>query len=264
VDYDGKLGEETASHLTEKWMAGKSASISFKTECVEDDTAIQHFMHMYINRMIDVTKLPTLRVQLSKLYITRFFKSSQQLKPPRFGKYNLRAPLTYPFDTQASNSPTMSTQPTQSPPSNNIPIVLVVAAALVRPSDNKLFLAQRPQGKAMAGLWEFPGGKVDAGEIPEDALIRELKEELGITIKKKTDLKPITFASHTYADSQFHLLMPLYLCSSWEGGDPIPQEGQNTVWVDAEDLEGYKDKMPAADVPLIPIVTAFLLSFLTD
>lgn len=211
--------------------------------------------------MIYTTKQLTLRVQLSKLYITRFVKSSQQLNPPRFGKYNLRAPLTCPLDTKALNSPTMSTQAT---PSNNIPIVLVVAAALVRPSDNKLFLAQRPQGKAMAGLWEFPGGKVDPGELPEDALIRELKEELGITIKKRTDLKPITFASHTYANNQFHLLMPLYLCSSWEGGDPVPQEGQNTVWVDAEDLEGYKDKMPAADVPLIPMVTAFLLSFSTD
>lgn len=125
------------------------------------------------------------------------------------------------------------------------PIVLVAAAALVDP-DNRVLLARRPPGKSMAGLWEFPGGKVDAGETPEAALVRELHEELGILVCL-TCLSPLTFASHAY--ETFHLLMPLYICSSWEG-DLHPREGQEIKWVAPEKLVDYP--MPPADLPLIP------------
>jgi len=124
-------------------------------------------------------------------------------------------------------------------------LLLVVACALVD-VDNRVLLAQRPQGKAMAGLWEFPGGKLAPDERPEEALIRELAEELGITVKPAC-LAPLTFASHAYPD--FHLLMPLYVCRRWEG---IPQgrEGQALKWVRAKALRDYP--MPAADEPLVP------------
>ena len=125
------------------------------------------------------------------------------------------------------------------------PIVLVAAAALVD-QDNRVLIARRPEGRAMAGLWEFPGGKVQAGETPEAALRRELKEELGITVCE-TCLAPFTFASHAYED--FHLLMPLFLCRTWEG-DPEPRERQELAWVRAKNLVQYD--MPAADIPLIP------------
>ena len=125
------------------------------------------------------------------------------------------------------------------------PIVIVAAAALVD-ADNRVLIARRPEGKSMAGLWEFPGGKVDPGETPEAALIRELQEELGIEVCD-TCVAPFTFASHTY--ETFHLLMPLYLCRSWEG-DIQPREGQETAWVRAVRLADYP--MPPADLPLIP------------
>jgi 8-oxo-dGTP diphosphatase len=123
--------------------------------------------------------------------------------------------------------------------------LLVVAAALVD-VDNRVLLAQRPKGKALEGLWEFPGGKIDAGEPPEAALIRELREELGITVKAPC-LAPLTFASHAYDD--FHLLMPLYICRKWEG---FVQrlDGQALKWVRPKDLRNYP--MPPADAPLIP------------
>jgi len=124
-------------------------------------------------------------------------------------------------------------------------MVLVSAVALVD-VDGRVLLAQRPEGKSMAGLWEFPGGKVEAGESPEAALIRELKEELGIDTWSSC-LAPLTFASHTYED--FHLLMPLYVCRKWEG-IVSPQEGQTLKWVKANDLKSYP--MPEADIPLIP------------
>ena len=134
-------------------------------------------------------------------------------------------------------------------------MVLVVACALVDP-DGRVLLAQRPPGKAMAGLWEFPGGKVDAGETPEAALVRELAEELSIETKPAC-LAPLTFASHTYGpdDGDFHLLMPLYVCRRW-WGIVQPQEGQNLKWVRAERLRDYP--MPAADLPLIPALTELL------
>lgn len=126
-------------------------------------------------------------------------------------------------------------------------ILTVVAAALVDP-DQRVLLTQRPPGKSMAGLWEFPGGKIDDGETPEDALRRELAEELAIDVCP-TCISPLTFASHAY--ETFHLLMPLYLCRSWDG-IITPQEGQETVWVRANRLQHYP--MPPADLPLLPIL----------
>lgn len=118
--------------------------------------------------------------------------------------------------------------------------------------DGRILLAQRPEGKSMAGLWEFPGGKVEQGETPEAALIRELEEELGINTWASC-LAPLTFASHAYDD--FHLLMPLFACRKWEG-TPRPQENQTLKWVFAKDLRDYP--MPPADIPLIPILRDWL------
>ncbi len=130
-------------------------------------------------------------------------------------------------------------------------IVLVSAVALID-IDGRVLLAQRPEGKSMAGLWEFPGGKVESGETPEAALIRELREELGIDTSASC-LAPLAFASHTYDD--FHLLMPLFACRRWTGSI-IPLEGQRLAWVRAGDLKTYE--MPPADVPLIPILRDWL------
>lgn len=130
-------------------------------------------------------------------------------------------------------------------------IVLVAAVALID-IDGRVLLARRPEGKPMAGLWEFPGGKVEPGETPEAALMRELQEELAIGTWQSC-LAPLTFASHAYDD--FHLLMPLYVCRKWEG-TPIPQENQVLKWVKAGDLKDYP--MPPADVPLIPILRDWL------
>lgn len=130
-------------------------------------------------------------------------------------------------------------------------VVLVAAVALVD-ADGRVLLTQRPAGKAMAGLWEFPGGKVEQGETPEAALIRELHEELGIDTWSSC-LAPLTFASHAYPD--FHLLMPLFACRKWQGV-PEPREGQSLAWVRAHDLRNYP--MPPADVPLIPILRDWL------
>ncbi len=123
--------------------------------------------------------------------------------------------------------------------------LLVSAVALVDP-DGRILLAKRPEGKTLAGLWEFPGGKVEDGESPEDALIRELKEELGIDVETSC-LAPLTFASHAYQD--FYLLMPLYVCRRWKG-IAHGAEGQELKWVKAKDLRHYP--MPPADLPLIP------------
>ncbi len=126
-------------------------------------------------------------------------------------------------------------------------LLLVVACALID-ADRRVLIAQRPEGKALAGLWEFPGGKLDAGERPEQALIRELREELGIEVKEAC-LAPLTFASHAYPD--FHLLMPLYVCRRWEGAVQ-PREGQALKWVRPNKLRDYP--MPPADEPLIPML----------
>ena len=123
-------------------------------------------------------------------------------------------------------------------------IILVAACALID-IDGRVLIAQRPEGKPMAGLWEFPGGKVESGERPEETLIRELREELGIVVNEAC-LAPLTFASHTYPD--FHLLMPLYVGRRWEG-TVNPREGQRVAWVKPNKLRDYE--MPAADVPLI-------------
>ena len=131
------------------------------------------------------------------------------------------------------------------------PIVLVAAVALVD-RDGRVLIARRPEGKAMAGLWEFPGGKVDAGETPEAALIRELEEELGIRVPASC-LAPLTFASHGYED--FHLLMPLYVCRNWDG-TVTAREGQELKWVRPARLRDYD--MPPADEPLVAMVRDLL------
>lgn len=130
-------------------------------------------------------------------------------------------------------------------------VVLVSAVALID-VDGRVLLAQRPAGKSMAGLWEFPGGKVEANETPEAALIRELQEELGIDTWASC-LAPLTFASHTYPD--FHLLMPLFACRRWQG-DVQSREGQALKWVRPNDLRKYP--MPPADIPLIPVLRDWL------
>ena len=130
-------------------------------------------------------------------------------------------------------------------------IVLVAACALVD-ADGRVLLAQRPQGKSMAGLWEFPGGKVEPGETPERSLIRELKEELASDVKEAC-LAPLTFASHSYPD--FHLLMPLFVCRRWDG-TVSALEGQQLVWVKPNRLRDYD--MPPADVPLVSHLMALL------
>lgn len=134
---------------------------------------------------------------------------------------------------------------------NETKVVLVSAVALID-ADGRVLLAQRPEGKSMAGLWEFPGGKVEPGEIPEAALIRELQEELGIDTWASC-LAPLTFASHSYDD--FHLLMPLFACRKWQG-QLTGREGQELAWVRARDLTRYP--MPPADLPLIPILRDWL------
>jgi 8-oxo-dGTP diphosphatase len=132
-----------------------------------------------------------------------------------------------------------------------LPVVLVVAVALVD-TDGRVLLAQRPAGKSMAGLWEFPGGKVQPGETPEAALIRELKEELDIDVTEAC-LAPLTFASHRY--ERFHLLMPLYVCRRWNG-IVTPREGQALTWVRAQRLDQYE--MPPADKPLLAMLRDLL------
>jgi 8-oxo-dGTP diphosphatase len=132
-----------------------------------------------------------------------------------------------------------------------LPILTVVAVALID-ADGRVLLAQRPEGKSMAGLWEFPGGKIAPGEAPEAALIRELHEELGIDVTEAC-LAPFTFASHRY--ERFHLLMPLYVCRRWKG-TPAPREGQKLAWVRPAKLGDYP--MPPADKPLIPMLQDLL------
>jgi 8-oxo-dGTP diphosphatase len=134
---------------------------------------------------------------------------------------------------------------------SEVRLLLVVAAALVD-ADNRVLIAQRPAGKQLAGLWEFPGGKLDPGERPEQALIRELHEELGIEVLA-TCLAPLTFASHGY--ESFHLLMPLYVCRRWKGF-VTAREGQALKWVAPRHLRDYP--MPPADEPLIPALIDLL------
>jgi 8-oxo-dGTP diphosphatase len=128
--------------------------------------------------------------------------------------------------------------------SGNVRLVLVAACALVD-GEGRVLMAQRPEGKELAGLWEFPGGKIEHGERPEDGLVRELREELGIAVSA-VDLVPFAFASHAY--ERFHLLMPLYLCRSWLG-EVTPMEGQAVIWSAPADLDILP--MPPADLPLV-------------
>lgn len=136
--------------------------------------------------------------------------------------------------------------------SEGLPTVLVSAVALID-RDGRVLLAKRPAGKRMAGLWEFPGGKIETGETPEAALIRELGEELGIDTAESC-LAPLTFASHSYDD--FHLLMLVYVCRKWSG-TPRPLEGGELAWVRASRLRDYD--MPPADIPLIPVLQDLLM-----
>jgi 8-oxo-dGTP diphosphatase len=133
----------------------------------------------------------------------------------------------------------------------SVKVILVVACALID-ADGRVLIAERPAGRPMAGLWEFPGGKVHADERPEQALIRELREELGIVVNEAC-LAPLTFASHSYPE--FHLLMPLYVCRRWEG-IVTAQEGQKLAWVRPNRLKDYP--MPPADLPLISHLTTLL------
>jgi 8-oxo-dGTP diphosphatase len=134
----------------------------------------------------------------------------------------------------------------------DLKLILVVACALLD-ADRRVLITQRPEGKTLAGLWEFPGGKIEPGERPEQTLIRELHEEIGITVKQAC-LAPLGFASHAYED--FHLLMPLYICRRWDG-EVIAQEGQKLAWVRANKLRDYP--MPPADIPLIPQLIDLLM-----
>jgi 8-oxo-dGTP diphosphatase len=136
-------------------------------------------------------------------------------------------------------------------PTTGREVLLVVACALID-ADNRVLVAQRPEGKAMAGLWEFPGGKLVPGESPEQCLIRELREELGVDTEAAC-LAPLTFASHAY--ERFHLLMPLYVCRKWQG-EPEPREGQAFRWVRPRALRELA--MPPADLPLIPFLEELL------
>ena len=132
-----------------------------------------------------------------------------------------------------------------------VKLVLVAAVALID-GDGRVLLAERPAGKSMAGLWEFPGGKVEAGERPEQCLVRELSEELGIAVKEEW-LAPFSFASHDYRE--FHLLMPLFVCRRWNG-TVSPQECQRVAWVWPKDLPGYA--VPPADIPLVAQLRKYL------
>ena len=146
---------------------------------------------------------------------------------------------------------TAGTASPQPRPAEPVRLVLVAAVALID-ADGRVLLGRRPEGKSMAGLWEFPGGKVEPGETPESALIRELHEELGIDTWASC-LAPLSFASHGYPD--FHLLMPLFACRRWQG-TPQSREGQALKWVRPESLRDYP--MPPADLPLIPILRDWL------
>src|ERR1700751_1561441 len=132
------------------------------------------------------------------------------------------------------------------------PLIVLVAAVALVDADGRVLLAERPAGKSMAGLWEFPGGKVNAGETPEAALVRELAEELGIDVTTSC-LAPFTFASYSYPD--FHLLMPLYVCRKWSGV-PVAREGQRLAWVRPARLADYP--MPPADEPLVALLRDLL------
>ncbi|HEY0214238.1 MAG TPA: (deoxy)nucleoside triphosphate pyrophosphohydrolase [Paenirhodobacter sp.] len=136
-------------------------------------------------------------------------------------------------------------------------MVLVSAVALIDTS-GRVLLAQRPEGKSLAGLWEFPGGKVEPGETPEAALARELHEEIGI-LTNEADFVPLTFASFSYEN--FHLLMPLFACHAWQG-TPSPREGQTLAWATPETLADYP--MPPADIPLIPMLRSHLQNAATQ
>jgi len=148
--------------------------------------------------------------------------------------------------------PTTEADAPESAPNTAAPPILLVAAVALVDADGRVLIARRPEGKSMAGLWEFPGGKIEEGERPEDALIRELREELGIEVTNSC-LAPLTFTSFTY--ESFHLLMPLFVCRRWSG-TVEPREGQQLAWVKPLRLRDYP--MPPADEPLVPMLRDLL------
>src|SRR5262245_12202044 len=164
-------------------------------------------------------------------------------KPRRFGPATSLTTMSPSTPITARESDRATRLRSKMSPRNPHPIVLVAACVLLD-AEGRMLLARRPEGRSLAGLWEFPGGKIEAGEAPEDAVVRELREELGIVIAKQ-DLSPLTFASHAYAD--FHLLMPVYLCRRWER-EITAHEGQELLWVKPDTLHLYD--MPPADTPL--------------
>lgn len=178
-----------------------------------------------------------------------FVGEAEEPAPARGGpvKVELRVLTREAFERSRDSRP----QDSPPPASRALPVVLVSAVALID-ADGRVLLAQRPEGKPMAGLWEFPGGKVQDGETPEAALIRELHEELGIDVSESC-LAPFTFASHRY--ETFHLLMPLYVCRKWQG-QVRAREGQALAWVRPSRLGDYP--MPPADKPLVPMLRDFL------
>jgi len=161
------------------------------------------------------------------------------------------AELWMPARNRSNTSVLMALEPGRHPTDSSVPILTVVAVALLD-GDDRVLVAQRPPGKPMAGLWEFPGGKLHAGESPEEALIRELREELAVDTEQSC-LAPFSFASHRY--EAFHLLMPLYVCRVWQGR-PTAQEGQVLRWVPVQALGGLA--MPPADVPLVAMLRDYL------
>ena len=181
-------------------------------------------------------------------FITLTFQVTASVLQPLIGLYTDKRPMPYSLVIGMGFTMAGLTLAAFAP---NYPLLLVAACALVD-IDGRVLLARRPEGKKMAGLWEFPGGKLNPGETPEAALIRELKEELGIDVTAAC-LAPFAFASHDYEG--FHLLMPLFLCRRWRG-IPTPRENQTLAWVRAARLTEYE--MPPADKPLIPLLRDFL------
>lgn len=173
-----------------------------------------------------------------------------------FAQVRSRSFARFPVKMESKNQVEQGSTIQTTPASKKV--LLVVAAALVDIPSKTVLLAERPSKKHLEGLFEFPGGKVEADESPEDALVRELREELGIQVDS-SNLHPLTFASHSYEEKGFHLLMPLYACSSWDG-KPEGKENQKLVWCSTSQIKDDLYKMPPADYPLIPPLVAYMES----
>ncbi|MBM3546688.1 MAG: GNAT family N-acetyltransferase [Alphaproteobacteria bacterium] len=221
------------------WIGAPHRRQGFAAEAVR--TLVTHaFTQLGLSRVV-ATVLPHNAASRGVLARLGFVRRGEETRSyPRRGE-------TRTLELHALDAPECGVDPALPP----LPTILVAAVALVD-ADGRVLIAQRPPGKSMAGLWEFPGGKVQEGETPEVALVRELREELGIDTAGSC-LAPFTFASHRY--ERFHLLMPLYLCRRWQG-TPSPREGQTLAWVKPMRLADYP--MPPADVPLVAMLRDFL------